>query len=444
MGNSAANLAAFLFHGVRIAVATYLIPRLQTPFDTAVNLPGSKSIALRQLAMAALVEATTTVTGVPPCDDVDAMLDCLAALGVQVATTGTTVELRGPLRREGDVSLNARMSGASTRLLIGLAALRRGRTTLDGHPSLRRRTNAPLYEALTRCGCRVEGTDEGLPVTIQGPMQVHDEIVIDGSLSSQYISAILLIAPYLKNEGATRIRITGDLVSAPYVNITLNEMAKRGISASWPAENLLEVPAGSYRDGRIAVEGDATAATYFTALATLHGSRVRLTNLGGSSRQGDTGFNAVMEALGAQVTVTAHETEVAGPVALDDLPSIDMTAMPDAALTLIAMAPMIPGDTLITGLQSLHHKECDRLTCPATEFAAWGVAAETTHDTIRLPQAHDVAALPAYTMNTYHDHRMAMAFSLPGSLSGRLSVDEKTVVGKTYPAFWQDYEALGS
>ncbi len=426
----------------------FVVPRITRMVNNAhLTLPGSKSIALRQLAMAALARGTSTITGVPDCDDADAMLECIAALGADVSVDGKQILVTGPIDMHKDIALDARMSGASTRLLIGIAALRSGRTSIDGHNSLRARTNAPLYEVLREQGCQVESATGGLPVTIAGPLQPAMVMGIDASLSSQYVTALLLCAPYCSfdtdtNSKTQRIHITGDLVSRPYIDITLNEMRKRGVRSQWVDEQTLEVEQGSYQAGQIQIEGDATAATYFAALATLHGGSLTLDNLGDSTVQGDYQFLSVMEQLGARVERNPNQTHIEGPSRLSAIEAIDMTTMPDAALTLIAMAPLLPATLTINGLSSLHHKECDRLECPATEFADMGINAHTTQDSIRIEPLGKQAMRP-HTLRTYHDHRMAMAFSLLGSFSGTLGVDDKQVVAKTYPHYWSDYAAVG-
>ncbi len=418
-------------------VAPFRVPRLDRPFDVQITLPGSKSIALRHLAMAALHEGETIIRGVPPCDDTDAMMACLSALGVTVEQQSNTVSVRGPMDFTADVELNAHMSGASTRLLIGLAALRSGQTRIDGHESLRVRTNRPLYDVLEQNGCRVKSSG-GLPVVIQGPFSPGGVIAIDGSLSSQYVTAILTVAPAMAPGRSQVIELTGDLVSSPYIGITINEMRKRGISAIWEGSRI-DVSAGHYTGGAVEVEGDATAATYFSGLATLHSSRVTLTNLGSATVQGDYAFHQTMAALGAEITATENTTTISGPAELKALPELDFEDMPDAALTLIAMGPLLPGGLRLTGLSSLHHKECDRLECPAHELRAMGVSLETGSESIRIEPAD---SFNPHELTTYHDHRMAMAFSLPGSVYGDLTIDDAAVVNKTYPDYWNDFERL--
>ena len=419
----------------------FVIQPIRQPFDVSVTLPGSKSIALRQLTIAALTNGVTQLHGLPPCDDIDAMLDCLTALGVRQTGSYDSLTLHGPMQMQGNVTLNARMSGASTRLLIGLAAIRQGTTTIDGHPSLRVRTNAPLFDVLRQHGCAVDSDNGQLPAVIHGGFEPTNPIQIDGSLSSQYITALMVIAPLLAKQSID-IEITGALVSRPYLDITAAELSKRGIAASWIDTNRLQIQCGEYQTGAATVEGDATAATYFAALATLHGSRIQLTNLGQSTQQGDYQFFAIMEQLGANVSRSETQTIIQGPEKLQSLAQIDMTTMPDAALTLIAMGPLLPDGIHITGLSSLHHKECDRLLCPANEFASLGVSTDTTDDTIRLHPA--ASPLVSHQLNTYHDHRMAMAFSVFASRTEPLPIDDARVVDKTFPAYWDEYLRLSA
>lgn len=423
---------------------TFAIPKLSKGFQASITLPGSKSIALRQLAISALTNGTSRIQGIPKCDDTDAMIDCLRRLGMVIDESGPETLVTGPMDFGSQtVELNARMSGASTRLLIALAALRSGSTRIDGHSSLRARTNAPLFDVLRQFGCTIDCDAGCLPATITGSAEIDDDIYIDGSLSSQYITALMIIAPALAtNKGADRqtIKIQGDLVSRPYIDITINEMRKRSVYAQWTDALTLTIPAAQYESGTFIVEGDASAASYFSALATLHNGSITLTNLDATSVQGDYGFCDVMERLGASVQ-REGQTRIEGPQSLTPLTLIDMQSMPDVALTLIAMSPLLPTPIEITGLQSLHHKECDRLECPATELGAMGVQLATTHSSIRVEPL--LGRLPtSHCLTTYHDHRMAMAFATLGSAYGHLRVDDKHVVNKTYPSFWDDYARL--
>lgn len=410
------------------------IQKVAQPFDMELALPGSKSIALRQLAMCALTQGSVRVLGVPECDDTQAMLDSLARLGLQLRAEGDAWIVSGPMNFDDDVVLDVRMSGASTRLLLGLAALRRGQTHLDGHQSLRARTNKPMLEVIESLGASVKSPSGALPTTLRGPINTDLDMHIDGSISSQYITGMLIAAPGMNPR--PKIYIEGELVSRPYIEITRTEMDKRGVNVAWQGNQALEISSEGYSDRDVHVEGDATAATYFAALATLHGSRVKISNLGHATHQGDYRFMEIMEQLGATVERTESTTTIQGPPSLRSLPTIDMTEMPDAALTLIAMGPLLPDGLRLTGLSSLHHKECDRLECPAAELTQMGVRAETTFDSIAIEPCE---RFEPHTVSTYHDHRMGMAFAVLGSATGDLKVDDERVVDKTYPRFWDDY-----
>ena len=420
---------------------SYQIPPLTKRFDTQVTLPGSKSIALRQLAMSALVNGKTTLRGIPECDDIDAMIECLGNLGAKIQQRNNELEISGPIDlSDKTVSINARMSGASTRILIGMAALRKGLTRIDGHESLRKRTNEPLLNALEQMGCYVKRERGGLPVEIKGPV-MSPGFEIAGNISSQYVTALLLISPFVNREKSVVINITGDLVSKPYIDITVNEMRKRGLRIGWSGSRHLVVESGSYSDGEYSIEGDATAASYFSAIATIHNSSVNFPNLGSNTVQGDYFFFEVMEQLGAKVEREDQSTYVSGSIQLEGLGDLDMNNHPDVALTLIAMSPLIPGTTKISGLSSLHHKECDRLDCPAAEFKIMGVPFRKTDTSITIDEI-TTGSIKPHTLCTYHDHRMAMAFSVLASKTGSITIDDKNVVDKTYPNYWVDYQSL--
>ena len=222
----------------------------------------------------------------------------------------------------------------------------------------------------------------------------------------------------------------------------LNEMKKRGVHASWRGDQEIQIDKTTrYQNEEVLIEGDATAATYAATLACIHEGTVTFKNLGDQSLQGDYQYFQILREMGATVSSTSGTTTVQGPKQFKKLATADMKNMPDAALTLIALAPLLQEELTISGLSSLHHKECDRLECSATELLKMGITAEKTHETITVqPTARN--NIKEAILSTYHDHRMAMAFSLIGSATGGLTVDNKNVVDKTYPNFWADYQSL--
>ncbi|MYE83399.1 MAG: 3-phosphoshikimate 1-carboxyvinyltransferase [Gammaproteobacteria bacterium] len=416
------------------------VPRLTRPFDTTVTLPGSKSIALRQLAISALAQAPSTLHGVPRCDDADDMIDALRALGTDIRETGPsrlTIEPAATLG-EGEIRLRLRLSGVSLRLLLAMAALRRDVTHLDGLPPLRARPNHDMIDALLELGCETSAVDGGhLPISVRGPTVPAPEVSVGTSVTSQHLSGLLLAAARLP-EGLV-IRIKDDLVSAPYVAVTRNEMARRGVSIETLDARTLRVAPGSYRGGLVRIEGDASAATYHAALATLHASTVRLDNLGTSTTQGDFAFLDLCDRLGAAVAATPEGVSITGPKQLRALATVDMESMPDAAPTLMAMAPFLPAPLRITGLSTLRHKECDRIACPARELRKAGVTVDEGPDWIAIAPVS--RPLPA-RFDTYDDHRMAMSLAVFASKAGGCEIADPGCVSKTYSDYWRDFERV--
>jgi len=416
-------------------------------FDFAVGLPGSKSLTLRDCAIAALAGGTSTIRYPGECDDYWRMKDCLARLGVAVDDSESdTVRItgQGGAFASGAIELFTGQSAVSTRLLLAMAALRPDLTVIDGHVSMRARPNKPLVDALVHLGARLESTNDGyLPTRVTGSGELRGPVQVPSDISSQYLTSLLIIAPLLK-DGLT-IQVAGKLTSKPYVDLTLDEMAKFGVQVDNRDDyGELRVAPQPYRARELGVEGDASAASYFAALATLHGSRVRFENLGTATRQGDYAFLGLCEQLGASVRRSEHHTEIAGPVgglATFSRP-VDMTSMPDVAPTLMMIAPFLATPTRITGLATLRVKECDRIAAPARELRKLGVSLEEGPDYMVIePLGAEARARTApVDITTYHDHRIAMSFGVLGSKLHGLRILDPGCVAKTYPKYWQDWE----
>ncbi|MXW03854.1 MAG: 3-phosphoshikimate 1-carboxyvinyltransferase, partial [Gemmatimonadetes bacterium] len=411
-----------------------------------VVLPGSKSITLRNLVLASLAEGTTEIDGPCDCDDTREMVECLGELGIDIQASDDyrrlKVEGRGGRFAEGPVILKLGLSGTSARFLIALSALRTDETRLAGRGSLNERPNSPLLDALEQMGGETKSSHGGcLPVSIRGPGTSSSTVRMKGDVSSQFFSALLQIAPVLPD--GLEIQVEGELVSRPYIDITLNEMRTFGVDVENDNYRLFRVAPQQYRSGPRSVEGDASAGSYFAALALIHGGKVVIANLGSESRQGDIRFLSICESLGAHVQMDEKKTVVEGPedgCVRPAMGELDCGDIPDAALTLIALSPLIPGTTRITGIGTLKQKECDRIDCPAAELRKIGVAVKTGPDFI------EVGELPPGALNatedadieTYRDHRMAMSFAVLGTRLGNLNILDPEVVGKTYPRFWED------
>ena len=420
------------------ANATRRIERVGCSFRSQVTLPGSKSIALRHILMSALAQAPTRLLGVPRCDDVDAMFDAVARLGSTVARQGHAALVTPPAKPcAADIELDLGMSGVSLRLLLATAMLRTARTRFAGHAQLCRRPNAHLLDALTRIGCQVESNHGFVPITVAGPAKPASSTTIKTGVSSQYFSALLLAAPCLPQGLA--IHREEEPASGSYMGVTQAEMARRGISVCKVNETTVFVPNGQYAGGEVTIEGDASAATYHAALATLHGGSVTLANLGTASRQGDYGFLAVCEKAGAVVERGEHTTTVRGPQRLAPVGEANMIDMPDAAPTLMALAPFLPEPTHITGIGTLRVKECDRIAAGASELRKAGVRVDEYAAAMTI---HPAATMQSATFDTYEDHRMAMALSVLASKVGGCRIRGADCVSKTYADYWQDFERI--
>ncbi|MCE2425764.1 MAG: hypothetical protein J4F45_11830 [Pseudomonadales bacterium] len=338
------------------------IARVERPFSVDVTLPGSKSIALRHILMSTLADGPTRLVGVPRCDDVDSMFDAVGRLSVDVQRTGKHAHVVPPAEPFSlDVELDLGMSGVSLRLLLAQAALRTSTTRFTGHRQLHDRPNADLLDALRVIGCEVEDDEGRLPIVVRGPATPAPETPLAMGVSSQYLSGLLLMAPSLPR-GLT-IHLRGSATSASYVGVTQAEMARRGVEVRIVDPSTVTVPPGVYQGGDVVIEGDASAATYHAALATLHGGRVHLANLGEATRQGDYAFLALCERIGATVDRSDSRVTIEGPHRLRALGEVDMIDMPDAAPTLMAMAPLLPTATHITGGQGNrpHRLRCRRV-----------------------------------------------------------------------------------
>jgi 3-phosphoshikimate 1-carboxyvinyltransferase len=426
-----------------------LEPWQQGSFHFTTALPGSKSLTLRDCAIAALADGQSTIRHPGEADDYWRMKDCLRRLGIAVDDSqdeAVVIAGRGGQFGPGRVALDVGQSAVTTRLMLAFAALRGDTTVVDGHISMQKRPNKDLVDALRALGATLESTNDGyLPTSVKGTRALRGPARVSGTISSQYLTSLLIIAPLI--EGGLTVEVQGDLTSKPYLDLTLDEMAKFGVTVDNQGYQKLVVPQQPYRAGTIDVEGDASAASYFAALATLHGARVTLTNLGARTRQGDYAFLGLCEQLGARVVRSHSDSVIEGPRTLDaafDGP-VDMTSMPDVAPTLMMMAPFLTRATRITGLATLRVKECDRIAAPTRELRKLGVEVEEGPDSMVIQPLSEAALATGarravVEIETYHDHRIAMSFGVLGSKRPGLRILDPGCVAKTYPNYWVDWQ----
>jgi 3-phosphoshikimate 1-carboxyvinyltransferase len=378
------------------------------------------------------------------------MKDCLRRLGFAVddhVEGVVRITGRGGDFAPGDVALDVGQSAVTTRLLLAIASLRPSATVIDGHISMQKRPNKDLVDALRALGATLESSNDGyLPTRVVGTRGLRGPARVPGTISSQYLTSLLTIAPLV--EGGLTIEVEGELTSKPYVDLTLDEMAKFGVVVENHDYRRLVVAAQTYRAGEIDVEGDASGASYFAALAVLHGAKITLTNLGTRTRQGDYGFLGLCEQLGARVSRNADSTVIEGPRSLDAAfgSPVDMTKMPDVAPTLMMLAPFLKTETRITGLATLRVKECDRIAAPTRELRKLGIDVVEGPDymVIQPLGAAARARREVVEIDTYHDHRIAMSFGVLGSRLPGLRILDPGCVAKTFPSYWQDWQRARS
>ena len=418
------------------------------PLDATVSIPGSKSLTNRALAIAALADGTTTLSEALYSDDTELMIACLQVLGIRVETDieGCRIVVHGCGGNipASDGELFCGNSGTTIRFCTALCTLGKGHYTLDGNDRMRQRPIADLVGALRSTGAVIgyEGTDGFPPVTVRGGGMRGSKITMLAPPSSQYVSAILMAAPYASGDIFLEIKET---ISAPYLSMTARMMESFGVSVMSrisDSTTRFVVPAPQrYVASDYVIEPDASNASYFLAAPAIVGGRITVENLGTKSIQGDVRFVDVLEEMGCQVTREANKTTVRGPEAPACLKGIDidLNDMPDTAQTLAVVAMFADGPTLIRNVGSLRVKETDRLSALSNELKKLGAGVYTTEDSIEItpPQAFKPASI-----HTYDDHRMAMSFALAGLRIDGVAIEDPTCVNKTFPDFFDRFEAM--
>ena len=416
------------------------IEPLQRPPEATVEVPGSKSLTNRALVAAGLARGTSTLSGVLDADDTRAMVAALTALGITVrwqdATTCSVVGVAG-VPPVAAPHLDVRLSGTTARFLAPLLALLPGPSVLDAAAPFRRRPMGPAIAALRSLGCTVteQGETGHLPITVTGGPVDGGAVEVAGDASSQFLSGLLLAAPAFPT-GLT-VRLTTDLVSEPYVDMTAQVLARFGAVLERPDARTFVAAGTGYRAGGFAVEPDASAASYLLAAAAITGGRVRIPGLTRDVVQGDAGFAHVLARMGAEVVVDDHGTEVRGTGVLHGI-EVDLGPMSDTAQTLAAVAVFADSPTRITGIGFIRAKETDRIAAVVTELRRLGIDAREEPDGMVIRPG---TPRPG-TVGTYHDHRMAMSFALLGLRVPGIAIADPGCVAKTFPTYFQVLEQL--
>lgn len=395
-----------------------------------IQLTGSKSESNRALLLQELSNGTVQIRNLSEADDTRLMQEALKKLNEQSVL--------------GKVHLDVGPAGTVMRFLTALLTLRAGHYHITGSKRMSERPIALLVEALQTLGGRITYADQAgfPPLDIEGGfIQKTNQVQIPGDVSSQYLSALLMIAPALKN-GVT-LQILGELTSKPYLLMTLNMLEDAGIAHSWQA-NTIQIAPQSFQPCTLYIEPDWSAASYwYSALALAYEGEIMLPGLKENSLQGDQAIVKIMERFGVLTTFTGEGVLLRkGPIQYSEA-ILDFTECPDLAQTVIACAAALKIDIKVAGLHTLRIKETDRIAALQQEINKFGAALKSENDTVFRLDTHAVNLSQPIIIDTYEDHRMAMAFAPLALMCDRISIQAPKVVEKSYPNFWLHLLAAG-
>jgi 3-phosphoshikimate 1-carboxyvinyltransferase len=418
----------------------------------AVRLPGSKSISNRILLLSALSQGKVDIVDLLASDDTAVMLAALRSLGVdwtEETASGTIHHVTGVAGRFPNQSADLFMGNAGTaiRPLTAALAVIGGDYKLHGVPRMHERPIGDLVDALNAAGTDVEYTgNPGFPPLHIKQGKIHAQrLSVRGDVSSQFLTALLMVAPLMAREHAIAIDVVGELISKPYIEITLNLIRRFGVKVEqngWASFTI--EPGQVYQSpGTIHVEGDASSASYFLAAGAIAGGPVRVEGVGKDSIQGDVRFAAALEQMGVQITMGDNWIEARSSGVLKAIDA-DFNHIPDAAMTIAIAALYADGTSTLRNIASWRVKETDRIAAMATELRKVGAIVEEGADYIKVTPP---AVITPATIDTYDDHRMAMCFSLV-SLDGAarkgnvMRINDPKCVGKTFPEYFAAFAAI--
>jgi 3-phosphoshikimate 1-carboxyvinyltransferase len=411
------------------------------PARWSLRVPGSKSLTNRALLLAGAAAGATKLLAPLIADDTEVMMAALRQLGARVdrvaGADGDDVTVQGlggpPAAAADGTAVDCGMAGTVGRFLVPVLAAGSGRFEVDGHPQLRRRPLGPVLAALRAQGAEIEG--ESLPLSVTAHGLTGGVVDVDASVSSQFLSGLAIAAPLART--ATTLRF-GALVSAPYLDLTLDAMGRFGASVT-RADGALQITAGGYRAvDAFEIEPDVSTASYFLASAAVTGTTATLPGLDlDTTGQGDIELVSHLEAMGCEVSARAP-LSLTGPPRLRGVQA-DMNSSSDVFMTLACVAPFADGPTTITGIGHARVKESDRVDATARNLRALGIEVEEGRDWLRVvPGIVSPARLP-----TFEDHRIAMAFSLIGTRVA-IELEDPGVVAKTCPTFFSLWPRTGA
>jgi 3-phosphoshikimate 1-carboxyvinyltransferase len=416
------------------------------PLHATVRVPGSKSLTNRALLIAALADGTTRLTNALFSDDSRYFAKALQSLGFDVSLDETKHEmtvtgLGGKIpARSADLFIGN--AGTAARFLSAFLTLGDGEYLLDGDARMRERPIGDLVQSLTQLGATVHGQPSTVPLKILAHGLPGGKTQIAGNISSQFLSALLMVAPYA--QAPIEIELSTDLNSKPYVDMTLAIMSDFGVDIQRDGYSRFTIHPTPYSPlSTYAIESDASAASYFFAAPTILGGSMRVENISRRSKQGDIAFLDVLQQMGCTVTESETSILVTRPSSFTGL-DVDMRDIPDTAQTLAAIAPFASTPTRIRGIASARVKETDRVHATCTELARLGVQVEEHDDGMTIYPTFNVqrTTFTPATVHTYNDHRMAMSFALIGLRMDGVIIENPGCVSKTFPNYFDVLETL--
>lgn len=412
---------------------------LEKPMTATIEIPGSKSYTNRALVMAALTKGPVTLINPLYSEDTEAMMGVLRTLGLRIETWPDQIMVYDDISsvQNSSYKLFAKDSGTTIRFLLALLCLTQGVKVIGGSARLNERPIKDLVDALRLLGGKIDYLEkEGQPPLkiLSSELHLRDEVTIDASMSSQFFSALLMIAPLLDG---LKIHLRGELISRPYVDMTIDAMQEWGVDVLQMESGGYHIPSEQhYQRNQYVIEGDFSSAGYFFAIAALTGSTMTLKNLNPYSRQADRKFLNILAQMGNEINMGDYEITIIGKQILPQ--SLDMEDCPDQVQTMAVLAAFAKGVTKISGVRSLRLKETERVEALKNELAKMGIQTEDTHDTLTIYGGDPHAAI----IDTYGDHRMAMAFAVAGTKLPGMKIRHPEVVNKTFPTFWDKMNHL--
>ena len=411
-----------------------------------VRLPGSKSISNRVLLLSALSKGSTDVAGLLDADDTRVMLDALRALGVRISQEKQVLKIQGcggpfPVKKAELFLGNA---GTAFRPLTAALAISGGEYRLSGVPRMHERPIGDLVNGLRGIGARIDylGNEGFPPLAVHpGRISLDEPVKVRGDVSSQFLTALLMALPLAGAKSA--VNVQGELISKPYVEITLNVMRRFGVDVERVGWKAFRLSGDSYTSpGSIFVEGDASSASYFLAAGALGGGPVRVDGVGRSSIQGDVRFAEVLERMGATVSLFENAIEVKNETRKIRPVDMDLNHIPDAAMTAAVLALFAGGPSTLRNIGSWRVKETDRIAAMAAELRKLGAQVDEGPDFLKIvpPPVLNKDVL----VETYDDHRMAMSFSLVAVGGVPVRINDPACVAKTFPEYFRALESIAA